>query len=113
MLSNLSKIVPMLDDPKDFVRIAAIELVSKAGDDKEVQLAILKTAVADQYTEAPNSVRNSVQSNLFQSKVKSAISDSPFKAGFDDKLVEQALTKLILEETGGGPLVQSKVKTSG
>ena len=111
MLSNLSKIVPMLDDPKDFVRITAIELVSKAGDDKESQLAILKTTVAEQHTEAPNSVRNSVQSNLFSSKVKSAISDNPFKAGFDDKLVEQALTKLILEETGGGPLVQSKVKT--
>ena len=111
MLSNLSKIVPMLDDPKDFVRITAIELVSKATDDKEAQLAILKTTVAEQHTEAPNSVRNSVQSNLFSSKVKSAISDSPFKAGFDDKLVEQALTKLILEETGGGPLVESKVKT--
>jgi hypothetical protein len=111
MLSNLSKIIPMLDDPKDFVRITAIELVSKATDNKEAQLAILKTTVADQYTEAPNSVRNSVQSNLFSSKVKSTISDSPFKAGFDDKLVEQALTKLILEETGGGPLVQSKVKT--
>lgn len=111
MLSNLSKIVSMLDDPKDFVRITAIELVSKATDDKEAQLAILKTTVAEQHTEAPNSVRNSVQSNLFSSKVKSAISDSPFKAGFDDKLVEQALTKLILEETGGGPLVESKVKT--
>jgi hypothetical protein len=111
MLSNLSKIVAMLDDPKDFVRITAIELVSKATDDKEAQLAILKTTVAEQHTEAPNSVRNSVQSNLFSSKVKSAISDSPFKAGFDDKLVEQALTKLILEETGGGPLVESKVKT--
>ncbi len=111
MLSNLSKIVPMLDDSKDFVRITAIELVSKATDDKEAQLAILKTTVAEQHTEAPNSVRNSVQSNLFSSKVKSAISDSPFKAGFDDKLVEQALTKLILEETGGGPLVESKVKT--
>lgn len=111
MLSNLSKIVPMLDDPKDFVRITAIELVSKASEDKDAQLAILKTTVAEQHTEPPNSVRNSVQSNLFSSKVKSAISDSPFKAGFDDKLVEKALTKLILEETGGGPLVESKVKT--
>ncbi len=110
MLSNLSKIVPLLDDPMDFVRITAIELVSKATDNKEAQLAILKTTVANQSTEPPNSVRNSVQSNLFSSKVKSAISDSPFKAGFDDKLVEQALTKLIMEETGGGPLVSSKVK---
>ena len=111
MLSYLSKIVPLLDDPKDFIRITAIELVSKSTDDKESQLAILKTTVANQSTEAPNSVRNSVQSNLFSSKLKSAISDSPFKAGFDDKLVEKALTKLILEETGGGPLVGSKVKT--
>lgn len=111
MLSNLSKIVPLIDDPKDFVRITAIELVSKSTEDKEVQLALLKTTVADQYTEPPNSVRNSVQSNLFSSKVNASISDNPFKAGFDDKLVEQALTKLILEETGGGPLVASKVKT--
>jgi len=111
MLSNLSKIIPLLEDPKDFVRITAIELASKATNDKEAQLALLKTTVADQSTEPPNSVRNAVQGNLFSSKVKSAVSDSPFQAGFDANLVEQALTKLILEETGGGPLVESKVKT--
>jgi HEAT repeat protein len=107
MLSNLSGIVPLLEDPKDFVRIAAINLVSKATDDKDVQLALLKTTVANQDAQAPNSVRNSIQSKLFGPKTP--IGDSPFKAGFDVSLVTEALSDAILEETGGGPLVKSKV----
>ena len=107
MLSNLSKIIPMLEAPEDFVRITAVEIVSKATDDKEVQLALLKTTVADRTALAPNSVRNAIQTKLFGSKA--AVSQAPFQAGFDGKLVEQALTNLILEDTGGGPMVQSKV----
>jgi HEAT repeat protein len=107
MLSNLSKIIPMLEATEDFVRITAVEVVSKATNDKDVQLALLKTSVADRTATSPNSVRNAVQTSFIASKI--AVSQSPFQAGFDENLVEQALTNLILEETGGGPLVQSKV----
>lgn len=107
VLSNLSGIVPLLSDPMDFVRITAIDLVSKATDSEELQTALLKTAVAEQTAMAPNSVRNTLQSKLFNPKA--AISKSPFQSGFDENLVEQALTNLILEETGGGPLVQSMI----
>lgn len=107
MLSNLSKIVPLLGDPMDFVRIAAVEVVSKATDNKETQVALLKTTVADGTAIAPNSVRNAIQTSLFGSKA--AVSQSPFQAGLDGNLVEQALSDIILEETGGGPLVKSKI----
>ena len=108
MLSNLAKITRLLEDPKDFVKIAAIELISKATDDKESELALLKTAMADHTAIAPNSVLNAMQTSLFGSKA--AVSLSPFKAGLDEHLVEQSLANLILEETGGGPLIASKIK---
>lgn len=107
MLSNLSKIIPMLEAPEDFIRITAVELVAKATEDKDAQLALLKSTVADRTALAPNSVLNAIQKDLLGSK--SAVSQSPFKAGFDEKLVQQALTNLILEDTGGGPMVKSKV----
>lgn len=107
MLSNLSKILPLLDSTADFVRIAAIELASKATNDKDVQLALLKTTVAKQDVQAPNSVRNSIQSRIFAPKAP--IGDSTFKLGFDANLVREALSDAILEETGGGDLVKSKI----
>lgn len=109
MLSNLSKILPLLDSTADFVRIAAIDMVSKATNDKDVQLALLKTTVAKQEAQAPNSVRNSIQAKLF--KPKTPIGDSPFKLGLDANLVREALSAAILEETGGGDLVRSKIDT--
>ncbi|MES2983332.1 MAG: DUF6288 domain-containing protein [Verrucomicrobiota bacterium] len=107
MLSNLAKIIPLLEDPKDFVRIAAVKRVSKATNDEAAQLALLKAAVAERTALAPNSVRNAIQADLFGSKLP--ISNSPFKSDFDPKLMEAALSNAILEETGGGPLVAAKV----
>lgn len=106
-LSNLSKITPLLNDPKDFVRITAVETISKASNDAEIQLALLETAVADRTALAPNSVRNAIQTSL--SKSEAVVSRTPFQADIDEALVTRALTNLILEETGGGPFVKSKV----
>jgi hypothetical protein len=108
MLSNLSKVIPLLDDPMDFVRIAAVAMVSKATDDQDAQLALLKTAVADRTALAPNSVRNALQASLLKSET--ALAKTPFQSGHDETLIEQALTNMILEETGGGDLVKAKVK---
>jgi hypothetical protein len=107
MLSNLSKVTPLLSDPADFVRIAAVKMVSKAAADHETQLALLETAVAERTALAPNSVRNALQESLLKSET--ALGKIPFQAGLDETLVEQALTNMILEETGGGPLVKSKI----
>lgn len=107
VLSNLAKIIPLLEDPKDFVRIAAIKHVSKATDNQEAQLALVKAAVGNRTALAPNSVLNALQSSLFETKLP--LSNAPFKSGFDPKLMETALANAILEETGGGPLVKSKI----
>ncbi len=107
MMSNLAKITPLLNDPKDFVRVAAVKRVSKAIDNEEIQLALLKAAVADRTALAPNSVLNALQSNIFEAKIP--FSNTPFKSDFDPKLIESALSNAILEETGGGPLVKSKI----
>jgi hypothetical protein len=107
MLSNLSKVTPLLNDPADVVRIAAVKMVSKASADHETQLALLQTAVADRTALAPNSVRNAIQGSL--SKSEAAVSKTPFQADMDEALVTRALSNLILEETGGGPFVKAKV----
>lgn len=107
-LSNLSGIVPLLNDPQDFVRIAAVKLLSKATDKKDIQLALLRTAVSNRTAEAPNSVRNAIQNSIIGAKT--VLSESPFKSEFDETLVEQALSELILEETGGGPFVGAMLK---
>jgi hypothetical protein len=107
VLSNLAKITPLLNDPKDFVRITAVDTISKASSDAEIQLALLQTAVSERTALAPNSVRNAVQSSLLKSEA--AVSKTPFQSGIDEALVTQALTNLILEETGGGPFVAAKI----
>jgi hypothetical protein len=107
MLSNLAKVTPLLNDPKDFVRIAAVRMVSKASADHDTQLALLQTAVSDRTALAPNSVRNAIQASLLKSEA--AVSKTPFQADIDEALVTQALTNLILEETGGGPFVAAKI----
>ncbi|MEY3394708.1 MAG: hypothetical protein RL346_944 [Verrucomicrobiota bacterium] len=106
-LSHLSNITPLLEDPKDFVRITAIASITRATQDEEIQLAVLKTAVSDRTALAPNSVRNAVQDSLLKSE--SAISKTPYRTGIDQAFVTRALTNLILEETGGGPFVASKI----
>jgi len=107
VLSNLAKITPLLNDPKDFVRITAVDTISKASSDAEIQLALLETAVTERTALAPNSVRNAIQNSLLKSEA--AISKTPFQSGIEETLVTRALTNLILEETGGGPFVASKI----
>ncbi len=106
-LSNLAKITPLLNDPKDFVRITAVDTISKASSDAETQLALLQTAVAERTALAPNSVRNAIQNSLLKSEA--AISKNPFQTDIDETLVTRALSNLILEETGGGPFVAAKI----
>jgi Family of unknown function (DUF6288)/HEAT repeats len=106
-LSNLTKITPLLNDPQDFVRIAAVETISQASKDAETQLALLQTAVAERTALAPNSVRNAIQSSLKNSEA--AISKTPYQANIDEDIVTHALSNLILEETGAGPFVEAKI----
>lgn len=94
VLSNLSILVKLLDDPKEFVRVAAASVVSKNTANEDVQFALIKATVDEPQLVAPNGIRNLVQNILFAKDLP--VAKSPFDAGFDEKLVEKALENLIL-----------------
>lgn len=109
VLGNLSKITKLLVDPYDFVRITAVEVISKSSDSEEAQLAMLKATIQSTKAVAPNSVGNATQSALFNKNTK--LADSPFEAGFNDELVRSALEELIeLDPVGGNGFTGSRNK---
>ncbi|MFN7343090.1 MAG: hypothetical protein ACK5TA_07125, partial [bacterium] len=108
MLENLSKITKLLEDPKDFVRITAVNVISKSNDSEETQLAMLKATVNDPQSAPPNSVRNATQTALFTKNTK--LANSPFESGLNGKLVQEALEKLIeLDPVSGPGFVSSRL----
>ena len=99
VLSNLSKVTTLLNDPKDFVRISAAKVISKATETEDTQLAMLKATVDKPDAVAPNAVRNTTQDTLFGKDTP--LANDPFNAGFDKDLVEEALEGVILLDPAG------------
>jgi hypothetical protein len=108
VLQNLSKIVPLLQDSEDFVRITAINVISKATDDKDTQLAMLQATVAESKAIAPNSVRNATGDALFGKD--HLLAKNPFDVGFDETLVGKALEDVLLTDPGGANFLSSRAK---
>jgi HEAT repeat protein len=93
VLQNLSKITPLLSDPKDFVKITAVKVISKATDAEDTQLAMLDATLKEPQALSPNGVRNATQYALFGKDNK--LSNNPFESSFDEERVHLALEKLI------------------
>lgn len=108
VLSNLTKIIPLLDDPKAFVRITAANAVKGGSDKKDVQMAILNSTLKNRDVAAPNSLGNAVQNILFTNETP--LAKQPFRAGLDDKIVVDALEKLILLDPAGKSFMGSREK---
>ncbi len=108
VLSNLSKLTPLIQDPKDFVRINAIKVISKYTNNEKTQLAMLKATIDEPKAIAPNSVRNTVQSALFSKD--NPLANNPFESGFDQETVWQALEDLILIDPAGKTFMSSRNK---
>ncbi|MGB1129374.1 MAG: DUF6288 domain-containing protein, partial [Haloferula sp.] len=108
VIENLSKLTPLLSDPKDFVQITAVRVISKATDSEETQLAILKATVEEPQAVSPNSVGNSSQYALFDKD--NVLSNKPFEAGFDEELVRQALEDLILMDPAHKPFTTGRLE---
>ena len=106
VLSNLSKITALLNDPRDFVRISAAKVISDSTNDQDAQLAMLKATVEEPDAIAPNAVRNTTQSTLFEKDTP--LANDPFNAGFDKDLVEKALENLILLDPAGKTFLKSR-----
>lgn len=107
IMENLSGITKLLDDPKDFVRISAVRVISKGTDNAQTQLAMLKASTEPPTALAPNSVRNAAQVPLFGDN--SGLAKSPFEAGFDEDLVYRALENFIeLDPVGNNGFLASR-----
>lgn len=108
VIENLSKFTKLLDDPKEFVRITAIRVISQSTDDEKANLAMLNATVAEPKLVSPNSVRNTTQSAMFAKATK--LGQSPFNAGFDEELVRQAIEDvLVLDPVGDGAFLPSRL----
>jgi len=93
LLSNLTKIIPLLSDPQDFVRVSTMQVINSCDPPREAQLASIEATIAPINAVAPNSVRNAAM-NLFAKDIP--LANEPFEAGFDEGKVYQALESLIL-----------------
>lgn len=109
VLENLTKIIPLLDDPHDFVRIRAFNAMAHATGIKDVQLAMVESLQNPGSTSEPNSVGNTAQAILFGGDTD--LANSPFTAGLDPDLVRTALENvLLLDPAGNRPALGSRVK---
>ena len=108
VLANLSTITKRLADAHDFVRKTAVGVVEVAAAKTDTQEALLAAAAAVPKAVAPNSVRNAVQVPLFAGDTP--LAKSPFKAGFDERLVRDALEGLLtLDPVGGRGFLSSRI----
>jgi len=108
VLANLSAITKRLEDSHDFVRITTVAVVSQTATNAETQAALLSAATAPPQAVAPNSVRNAIQGPLFGGDTP--LAKSPFSAGFDERLVRDALEGLLtLDPVGGKGFLNSRL----
>ncbi|MFK7852187.1 MAG: DUF6288 domain-containing protein [Akkermansiaceae bacterium] len=106
VLSNLSKLTPLLQDSEDFVRIIAVRVISKHTEAEETQKAMLMASIDEPKAIAPNSVGNATQSALFAKD--NTLANKPFESDFDDEMVYQALERLLLLDPAGKTFVTSR-----
>ncbi|NNC90299.1 MAG: HEAT repeat domain-containing protein, partial [Akkermansiaceae bacterium] len=108
VLENLSKLIPLLRDPEDFVQITAVKVISKATDAEDTQLAMLQATIEEPQAVSPNSVGNASQYALFMKD--NVLANTPFAAGFDEELVRQALEDLILMDPAHNTFTRTRLR---
>ena len=112
VLAHLSKVIPLLNDKAEFVRMIAVNTVAKAtvpGDKQREE--ILLQAAADDYdgmTADNGNLRNAVKGVLFahyrdKSTFKGAakLGTEPFQAGYDETLVRNAFERIVTMDPQG------------
>ena len=107
ILSNLSKVLPLLTDQPDFVQITASNTIHKCGQkDQQAELAMMKATIEEQQTSEPNNLGNHTQGILFSGD--STLAKKPFESGHDPELVYQVLEKVILLDPAGKSFMSSR-----
>jgi HEAT repeat protein len=111
-LASLSKVVPMLKDESEFVRMQAAKTIGGAtqpGEEKR-ELELLKATV-DEYpgmTMDNGNVRNAIKGVLFPRRRRgspdgafSKLGTTPFQAQYDEELVRLAMEKIVTMDPQG------------
>lgn len=117
-LANMSKVLPLLHDEAEFVRMTsarAIGAATKPGDQTR-ELALLKSVVDDhpQMTMDNGNVKTAIKDIFFPGKRKSddgvsKLLTEPFSAGYDEELVRAAMERIItMDPQGTVPITWSK-----
>ena len=110
VLANMSKVVAMLNDDAEFVRMQAARSIGGAtepGEEKR-ELAMLNATV-DEYagmTMDNGNVRNAIKGVLFPRRRGKGpdlgkLTSSPFQAGYDEELVRLAMEKIVTMDPQG------------
>jgi len=105
-LQYMSGVVKLLNDEQEFVRMRAVETVSNATQDADIQALVLRSTISHEGSEtmSPNSMPAVTQGALFVEG--SPLTTEPFSAGIDEGLVRDALEKLLtLDPAGSRPLL--------
>jgi HEAT repeat protein len=111
VLAHMSKMVVLLKDEAEFVRMQAVASIGEATEpgDKGRELAVLKCIVDDhpQITADNGNVRTASKAVLLPWKKKqndgptTLLTTSPFKAGYDEDLVRRALERIVTMDPQG------------
>jgi HEAT repeat protein len=111
VLENLSQVVALLKDEKEFVRMTAAQTIgtATAPGDNTREVALLNAA-ADDYegiTMDQGNVRNAVKEILFskprrgEKAAPSLLNTEPFKAGYEEDVVRAGLEKIVTMDPQG------------
>jgi hypothetical protein len=112
VLGSMSKVVALLDDDAEFVRMAAVRTISSATrpGDRKSETAMLQAAAEDygpmssDHGNVRTAVRNAIFPGVFPgtgARVDSKLTTEPFEAGLDEKLVRTALSRIVTMDQGG------------
>jgi hypothetical protein len=112
VLENLSKVVPLLKDDAEFVRMSVVNTIARATmpGDKQREVLLLKAAAEDYagMTMDNGNVRNAVKGIFFKhhrdsSAYKGAakLGTEPFQAGYDEELVRAAFERIVTMDPQG------------
>jgi HEAT repeat protein len=111
VLAHLSKVIAMLNDDAEFVRMTAAKTIGAATDpgDKTREVELLKAA-AEEYagmTADNGNVRNAVKGVILPRKRRgdtgpeTLLTSTPFQAGYDETLVRNAFERIVTMDPQG------------
>lgn len=106
VLTNLTKLIPLLNDDHEVVRISAAKAISLGSHKEDARTAMLEAAAAPPKAAAPNSLRNFLQAALFAADTP--LANRPFESEADQETLLTALEEAILLDPSKSKFLSSR-----